>query len=152
MWNKKFLFATLICVLLFSTNCYSQIENILGDWTTIDDKENIPVSVVHIFKATHGKYYGKITEILIAGYEDMKCTNCSGELHNAPVVGMVILRDMEWKDGKLCGGSVLDPNNGKTYYGKIWYDPKSKKLILRGSLDKKGILGRNQEWIRTKQQ
>ena len=66
MWNKKFLFATLICVLLFSTNCYSQIENILGDWTTIDDKENIPVSVVHIFKATNGKYYGKITEILIA--------------------------------------------------------------------------------------
>ena len=147
---KKIILTIIICLCNFFSSTNAQIEMILGDWTTIDDKENIPVSVVHIFKATNGKYYGKITKILVEAYEDMKCTKCTGELHNAPVVGMIILKDMEWKDGKLCGGSVMDPNNGKTYYGKIWYDPKSKKLILRGSLDKKGILGRNQEWIKTK--
>ena len=124
---KKIILTIIICLCNFFSSTNAQIEMILGDWTTIDDKENIPVSVVHIFKATNGKYYGKITKILVEGYEDMKCTKCSGELHNAPVVGMIILKDMEWKDGKLCGGSVMDPNNGKTYYGKIWYDPKNKK-------------------------
>ena len=55
------------------------------------------------------------------------------------------------KDGKLVSGDkgrVLDPDNGKFYYGKIWLE--DGKLILRGSLDKKGILGRSQTWIRKK--
>ena len=95
---KKIILTIIICLCSFFSSINAQIEMILGDWTTIDDKENIPVSVVHIFKATNGKYYGKITKILVEGYEDMKCTKCTGELHNAPVVGMIILKDMEWKD------------------------------------------------------
>lgn len=150
MWNKKITITIILCIFCFCSNINAQIENVLGDWVTIDDKANIPVSIVHIFKATNGKYYGKVKQILVEGYEDSKCIKCTGSLHNAPVVGMIILGDMEWKDGKLCGGYALDPNNGKKYYGKIWYDEKSKKLILRGSLDKKGIFGRNQEWIKSK--
>ena len=34
------------------------------------------------------------------------------------------------------------------FYAKMWLDPQTGKLVLRGSLDKRGILGRNQEWIR----
>ena len=50
------------------------------------------------------------------------------------------------ENGELVGGKVLDPESGKFYYGKIYL--KNGKLVLRGSLDKRGFLGRNQEWER----
>ena len=64
--------------------------------------------------------------------------------------GLVIMRRMKYdaKKNQLVGGKVLDPESGKFYYGKIY--PQDGKLILRGSLDKHGIFGRNQTWIRAK--
>ena len=47
---------------------------------------------------------------------------------------------------QLEGGKVLEPETGKFYYGKIY--PKDGKLVLRGSLDKLGVLGRSQTWVR----
>lgn len=138
----------IIAMLFIATIANCQVEKIVGRWTTIDDKENIPVSIVNIYRGTDGKYYGQIEKILVKGEENKICTECEGTLHNKPVVGMVIINNMEWRDGKLQGGTILDPNNGKTYYAKIWVDAETGKLILRGSLDKRGLLGRNQEWIR----
>ena len=138
----------LLAMLFIATMANGQVEKILGRWTTIDDKENIPVSVVNIYKGTDDKYYGQIEKILVKGEENKLCTECEGTLHNKPVVGMVIVNNMEWRDGKLQGGTILDPDNGKTYYAKMWVDPETGKLILRGSLDKRGLLGRNQEWVR----
>ena len=137
-------------MLFIATMANCQVEKILGRWTTIDDKENIPVSIVNIYKGTDGKYYGQIEKILVKGEENKLCTECEGALHNKPVVGMVIVNNMEWRDGKLQGGTILDPDNGKTYYAKMWVDATTGKLILRGSLDKRGLLGRNQEWVRLK--
>ena len=144
----KLLKSTIVILLLITCQAIAAQQEVLGRWVTIDDKANVEASVVNIFRGENGKYYGKVEALLVEGYEDMRCTNCTGSLKNAPVRGMIILRDMEYLDGKLSGGTVLDPENGKTYYGKIWYDASKKRLILRGSLDRRGILGRNQEWIR----
>ena len=144
----KKLFLILLLALPFALS--AQVSQILGDWTTIDDKINEPVSVVHIYKATNGKYYGRIDRILYPGYEDALCVECKGDLHNRPMKGLVIILDMVYneKTHRLEGGRVLDPNNGKYYHGAIWFDAKKNKLILRGSLDSRGILGRSQEWQR----
>jgi uncharacterized protein (DUF2147 family) len=61
-------------------------------------------------------------------------------------VGLTIVRDMQLVEGELRGGKVLDPENDKLYYAKIYLDKGN--LILRGSLDKRGLLGRSQTWIR----
>ena len=74
------------------------------------------------------------------------CTACTGNDHNKPVVGLVIVRDMQLKGEELQGGKILDPANGKLYYAKM--SIKNGKLVLRGSLDKAGILGRSQTWVR----
>ena len=140
----------LLAMLFIATIANCQIEKIVGRWTTIDDKKNIPVSIINIYRGTDGKYYGQIEKILVKGEENKICKACEGELRNKPVVGIVNIQNMEWRDGKLQGGTILDPNNGKTYYAKMWLDPQTGKLILRGSLDKRGILGRNQEWVRLK--
>ena len=138
----------LLAMLFIATMANCQIEKIVGRWTTIDDEKNIPVSIINIYRGNDGKYYGQIEKILVKGEENKICKACKGELRNKPVVGIVNVQNMEWRDGKLQGGTILDPNNGKTYYAKMWLDPQTGKLILRGSLDKRGILGRNQEWIR----
>ena len=142
----KQLLLILFCAL--SINLSAQIDKIVGRWTTIDDEKNIPVSIINIYRGTDGLYYGQIERILVKGEENKICKACEGELHNKPVVGIVNVQKMEWRDGKLQGGTILDPNNGKTYYAKMWLDPQTGKLVLRGSLDKRGFIGRNQEWVR----
>lgn len=124
----------------------AQVQLILGDWYTVDDKTGESYSIVHIYKGENGKYYGKITAMLIPGTENEVCRDCTGADKNKPVLGMVIIRDMVEKDGALTGGKVLDPETGNFYYGKISYD--NGRLKLRGSIDKLGVLGRSQHWKR----
>ncbi len=140
-----FIFCATFC-LLFTAE--GQIENILGDWVTVDDKTGQSYSVVNIYKGNNGKYYGKISKMLIAGTDNLLCTECEGKYHNVPILGLVFIQDMEYKDGCLQGGRLLDPESGKFYYGKISYSAKSGKLELRGSLDRLGWLGRSQFWKR----
>ena len=132
-------------LLLLSMSASAQISNILGDWKTVDDKTGEQRSVVTIYKGSDGLYYGKISKMLMYG-SDLRCEACKDEDHNAPIEGLVIIRGMKAEDGQLLGGKVLDPESGKFYYGKIFL--KEGKLVLRGSLDKRGFLGRNQTWIR----
>jgi uncharacterized protein (DUF2147 family) len=111
-----------------------------------DDQTGEAKSIVRIFKATNGKYYGKIEKLF--NNADAKCEKCTGSNKNKPVVGMTIITDMKEKGDKLDGGFILDPANGETYYVTITYDKESGKLKLRGSLDKLGMLGRNQYWVK----
>ena len=131
----------LVCTLALS----AQINLILGDWKTVDDKTGEVRSIVSIYKATDGLYYGKIAKMLV-GPANQVCDKCEGDDHNKPLEGLVIIRDMKAIDGELREGRVLDPESGKFYYGKIYI--KEGRLVLRGSLDKRGFLGRNQTWIK----
>ena len=136
----------IIVLLLVAMSAVAQVNKILGDWKTVDDKTGEKRSVVTIYKGSDGLYYGKISKMLMYTDMDLKCDQCKGEDYNKPIVGLVIIRGMKAENGELVGGKVLDPESGKFYYGKIYL--KDGKLVLRGSLDKRGFLGRNQTWIR----
>ena len=136
----------IIALLLVAMSTSAQVNKILGDWKTVDDKTGEKRSVVTIYKGSDGLYYGKISKMLMYTDMDLKCEQCKGEDYNKPIVGLVIIRGMKAENGELVGGKVLDPESGKFYYGKIYL--KDDKLVLRGSLDKRGFLGRNQTWIR----
>lgn len=136
----------LIMLALMAMSSQAQVSAILGDWRTVDDKTGEKRSIVTIYKGSDGLYYGKISKMLMYTDMDLKCDQCKGEDYNAPIVGLVIIRGMKAENGELVGGKVLDPESGKFYYGKIYL--KDGKLILRGSLDKRGFLGRNQTWVR----
>jgi uncharacterized protein (DUF2147 family) len=129
---------------LVAMSATAQVSAILGDWKTIDDKTGERRSIVTIYKGSDGLYYGKISKMLMYTDLDLKCDQCKGEDYNAPIEGLVIIRGMKAEDGQLVGGKVLDPESGKFYYGKIYL--KDGKLVLRGSLDRRGFLGRNQTW------
>lgn len=139
---KRILFFAV--TLLFSVTLFAQ-NPLLGEWITVDDATGEQKSVVRIYQADNGKYYGTIIQLLEENGETAVCTECTGEDHNKPIVGLTIIRDMQLKDNELRGGKVLDPDNGKFYYAKVYL--KDGKLILRGSLDKAGLLGRSQTWL-----
>lgn len=142
---KKRFFAA-ITFLFLALSMSAQIEQILGNWATVDDKTGNQYAIVRIYKGTDGKYYGKIEKMLV--YPDAVCVACTGNDHNKPLQGLVFIRGFEYKDGQLVGGRCLDPESGKFYYGKIYL--KDGHLVLRGSIDKAGLLGRNQTWNRAK--
>lgn len=123
---------TSIVILLFGLTALSAQNQFTGKWTTIDDKTGEAAGLVEIYKADDGLYYGKLVDTF-------------GEDKSA--VGTMIVRGMKYEDGKLTGGKVYDPDSDKTYYCTIKYDAKKKELNLRGSLDKRGLLGRTQTWV-----
>ena len=133
--------------MLLATSVSAQVSLLLGDWITVDDKTGEKRSVVTLYKGQNGAYYGKVAKLLV-GDPKVVCTACEGEEHNQAVEGMVIIRGMKFdkEENQLVGGKVLDPESGKFYYAKIYI--KDGKLVLRGSLDKRGFLGRNQTWVR----
>ncbi len=129
---KKFF--TTIVLMLVSIMALSAQSQFVGQWTTIDDKTGEPAGIVEIYKeTTDGLYYGK----LIGTYGEDKSS-----------VGTMIVRGMKYEDGKLVGGKVYDPEAKKLYYCTIKYNAKEQQLDLRGSLDKRGLLGRTQTWVK----
>jgi uncharacterized protein (DUF2147 family) len=145
---KKVLFS-LALLIAFSMTGFSQVNKIVGKWKTIDDKDGSVKSIVYVFKATNGKYYGKI-EKLFKDPEKL-CTECGGVNKDQPVLGMMIINNMVEKNGTLTGGTILDPKNGKVYKCNISLDAKTDNLNVRGSLDSGGWIGRSQTWLREKQ-
>ncbi|MDR0667292.1 MAG: DUF2147 domain-containing protein [Prevotellaceae bacterium] len=128
------------------TAAQAQIDSVAGFWKTVDDKTGEVRAIVHIYQADDGLYYGKIHAML--RYADARCLRCDGDDKGKPLQGLVIIRDMKPDRDVLKGGRVLDPETGKQYYCSIRLDPQTGRLVLRGSLDKRGLLGRNQYWIR----
>jgi len=143
---KKLL--TLAVLIAFSLVGFAQADKIVGKWKTIDDKDGSEKSIVLIFKATNGKYYGKIEKLFKE--PEKLCTECEGANKNQPILGMMIINNLVEKEGKLTGGTILDPKNGKVYKCNISLEKGGEKLSVRGSLDKNGWIGRSQIWIRVK--
>ncbi len=142
----------LISITFFMAFCMSglaQADKIVGRWKTIDDKDGSEKSIVLIFKATNGKYYGTIEKLF--KNPNGICSECEGANKNKPNLGLRIINNLVEVDGKLTGGTILDPKNGKVYKCNISLDTKTGNLNVRGSLDSGGFIGRSQTWIRVKQ-
>ena len=116
----------------------AQIEKILGEWRTVNDKTGETEGVIMFYKGDNGLYYGKTTHV----YEKGK------ELFDEQYIGMVLIKDFKLEDGKLVGGTLYEPHEDKTYYGRISYNAKNNTLEVRGSLDRMGWLGRTQVWVK----
>ena len=143
---------TLLFSLLFlatATFAQAQVEKMLGQWYTIDDKTGEQRSCVNITEK-NGAYDAVITAIYDkdanGNYREMKPPYPKEWAH---VVGTHVFVEMK-ASGDHLKGKVYDPESQKTYHGKVTYKAKTDELVLRGSLDKAGLLGRSQTWRRKK--
>lgn len=137
-------------ILLFAgIYSFGQNASAIGKWTTIDDKTNGKKSTVELYKHNN-KMYGKITYLYPreGRPENPVCDLCTDDRKGKPLVGLQLVRDMEWNGKEWEKGTIVDPENGKVYKTKIWVDAKDpNKLQVRGYL---GPFYRTQTWIRVK--
>ncbi len=126
----------------------SQSTSPVGQWRTVDDATGKTKSVVTIWEEA-GKLYGRIQKLVNPDPKDPNptCDGCSGEQKGQPVIGMRILWDLQ-KDGDAwSGGTILDPESGKTYKCLVSVEEGGTKLKVRGFIGL-SLLGRTQYWLR----
>jgi uncharacterized protein (DUF2147 family) len=116
-------------------------------WKTIDDKTKQPKAIVKFTEQKNGTLSANIQGVLTPG-EEKACTKCEGPYHNKSLKGLKIVHGLKNVGGtRYEGGSILDPQSGKTYKLKGQIGSGGKTLELRGFIGV-AALGRNQTWIR----
>lgn len=124
---------------LFGVLSFAQIE---GKWKTIDDETKQAKSIVEIYKKSDGKYYGKVSQLLIKPASP-NCTGCKDDRKGKPILGMEIIRGLKKEGDEFTGGTITDPKTGKTY--KCTITKSSDKLNVRGYMGI-SVFGRTQVW------
>jgi uncharacterized protein (DUF2147 family) len=118
-----------------------------GTWHTISDVDGKPRGII-ILAVTDGVLTGTIGGSLVPGEPpDKRCTACSGALKDRPLKGMRILDGLRWDGHAWTGGTVLDPDTGKSYRATIRVAEDGRSLTLRGYVGI-SLLGRTQRWVR----
>lgn len=114
-------------------------DPIVGVWWT--PKKDAKVMI----KVTDGVYSGRI--IAGSGEERLDEKNPDPTLRTRKLLGIVLLKSFKPNGaGKASGGSIYDPDNGKTYTAKMWTDG-TDKLMVRGFLGT-SALGRTEKFER----
>lgn len=134
----------LLTIVAASINAKAQTDKIEGLWYN-----DVKTAKIQISKESNGKFYGKVVwlkEPLKDGKPKVDEMNSDEKLRSRPRLGLPVLADFV-KDGdnKYSGGTIYDPNNGKTYSCKMTY--KGKTLDIRGYIGI-SLFGRTTTWSR----
>ncbi len=135
----------IILGLLFSASfAFSQADKIVGIWVPAKG-----TSQVRIFKATNGKYYGKV-EWLETEKDKLDVNNPDPGQRNKKIWGLMILKDFSYnaEKNRWEGGTVHDPDNGKTYDCYMWFNGDDSKMTLKGYVLGMKFVGRAEDWTR----
>jgi uncharacterized protein (DUF2147 family) len=139
-----FTLIALVSVAAHAQQLSPPLQAAIGHWQVIND-EGKPGGQVETY-LVDGKLFGKVTQPRPGRLPGAVCEKCSGDLKNKPIQGLVILRNFKPDGDNWVGGTVVDPENGKEYKGKIWSVGKDK-LYMRGYIGI-SLLGRTQSWVR----
>lgn len=138
-----FLFAFFFCAL----SLHAQNKDaVLGKWLNPSGEGQ-----VEIYKKAD-KYYGKLAWIKDPKDEkgnpktDIKNPNQS--LRAKPILGLEILKDFIYEDGKWTDGSIYDPKTGKTYSCNLTLK-ENGQLGIRGYIGI-SLIGRSEVWKKVK--
>jgi len=121
-------------------------DAIVGQWVNSTGEAH-----VEIFKKGP-KYFGKI--VWLKSPKDEKgniktdIKNPEASLRSRPILGMEMLKDFIFEDGKWTDGKIYDPKSGKTYSCNM-------NLKSNGDLNMRGyvgisIIGRSEVWKKIK--
>lgn len=127
-----------------SAACFAQ--DVVGKWK-LDDG----TAIVEIYKSGDA-YNGKIVWLQEPTNEDgtpvLDDNNPDKSLRSRKLMGLNMLSGLKPSGDEFSGGKIYDPGNGKTYNCSMKVE--GDVLKVRGSLDKKGLLGRTMDWFRVK--
>ncbi|MGD0941257.1 MAG: DUF2147 domain-containing protein [Terracidiphilus sp.] len=121
-----------------------KLQNAVGHWQVVNS-DGTPGGKVDTY-LENDKLFGRVTEVRPGRTPHDLCDKCSGEYKNQLILGMVILRNFRPEGDDWVDGTVVDPENGKEYKGKIWA-VGNDKLRMRGFVGI-SLLGRTEGWVR----
>ena len=121
-----------------------KLQNAIGHWQVVDS-DGKPGGKVDTY-LENGQLFGRVTEVHPGRTPQDVCDKCSGEYKNRLILGMVNMRNFHPDGDDWVGGTVVDPENGKEYKGKIWAEGNDK-LHMRGYIGI-SLLGRTEVWVR----
>ena len=121
-------------------------QDVVGKWKLEDG-----TAIVEVYKSGDA-YNGKIiwlekpTEA--DGSPAIDNLNPDPQLRTRQVLGLNMLSGLKKVGDEYTGGKIYDPGNGKTYNCSMKVE--GDILKVRGSLDKRGLIGRTMDWFRVK--
>ncbi len=118
----------------------------LGLWKTFDDRTGKARALVRIY-ADDGKLFGRIEQSFTPGGETRVCKPCKDERKDQPIIGLVIIRNMQPDGADFAGGDILDPESGTVYRCRMRLEEAGERLVVRGYLGF-ALIGRSQTWQR----
>jgi len=145
---KKIISIVLVTVFALMSLTAQAQETPVGLWKNIDDVTGKPKGLIRITEK-NGEFSGTIEKLFRAPNEEQNplCTKCEGAEKDKPILGMTILTGLKKEGDEYSGGTILDPNNGKSYQSKLTVEEGGKKLNVRGYIGF-SWLGRTQTWTR----
>ena len=136
------LFLTFCTVATFAQNK----DAVVGKWLSATSEGQI-----EIYKRAD-KYFGKLSWIKDPNDEKGKpkvdAKNPNPSLRNKPVLGLELLKDFVFEDGKWTDGTIYDPQTGKTYSCNLTLK-ENGQLNIRGYIGI-SLIGRSETWKRVK--
>jgi uncharacterized protein (DUF2147 family) len=142
--QKISLSALVLLLTCFAVAAQSNGEDkIKGIWLT--EKKDGKVEIYKTGRTWSGKLIWGNTALDENGKPRRDVLNPDPKLRAKPILGLVIITGMEYKDGKWQDGKIYDSTSGKTY--SITVTIKGNSLALRGYI---GILllGKTTIWTR----
>ena len=140
---KKILFCFILAVMPFAA---AFAQDVVGKWKLSDG-----TAIVEVYKSGdvfNGKivWLEKPTEA--DGTPAVDDNNPDPQLRKRQLMGLNMLSGLKKDGGEYTGGKIYDPGNGKTYNCSMRVE--GDVLKVRGSLDKRGLIGRTMDWFRVK--
>ena len=128
--------------------CAALAQDVVGKWRLEDGS-----AIVEVYKqgdVFNGKIVWLQNPTEADGSPAVDDKNPDSKLRSRKLIGLNMLSGLKEGEGEYSGGSIYDPGNGKTYNCSMKVE--GDVLKVRGSLDKRGLLGRTMDWFRVKEE
>jgi len=143
MIMKKIIFSIIFMMMPLAA---AFAQDVIGKWKLEDG-----TAIVEVYQQGDA-FNGKIVWLEEPNGPDGKPAvdrnNPDKNLQSRQLMGLNMLSGLKKSGNEYTGGKIYDPGNGKTYNCSMKVE--GDVLKVRGSLDKKGLLGRTMDWFRVK--
>ncbi len=158
---KKTLLIACALVLGFgaaSTTLAVEPSDVVGNWATTPTEKGY--AKVKVFEED-GKYFGEIFWLQKPTYDESEGAEWAGKekvdrknpdkgKRSQSIIGLRIVKNMKYAgEGQWEGGTIYDPENGKTYKSKMALEGDT--LSVRGFIGF-SFIGRTSKWTRVKEE
>lgn len=128
----------------------AKADRVAGLWLTEDRDAHVRIERVN------GHYQGTIVWLKepdypadddqgMGGRPKVDRENPDRSRRETSIIGLLIVKGFRFHDDEWQGGTIYDPNNGKTYKCRMWFEGET--LRVRGYFGF-SLLGRSESWTR----